>query len=454
MRRLWILLLFFSSLAGWAQNYDKGIIIDTVFCSANHAQSYALYLPSNYQPDKQWPIIYIFEPAARGALPLNIFQNAAEELGYIVVSSNNSKNGDWSVVFEAARAMKKDTEFRFNIDKKRVYTAGFSGGSRAAMVMAKSVYKATGIIANAGAYPSKIQYLIKRKDSISYAAIVGNRDMNYLEHKELARYLTDEKVDNLLLISNDPHQWASSKDIYLALKWMELKTNRNLSLIKEKEILNGIKIWGDSTLNQPEFIYTLPFLQNMSDESSISFLKNPDELVKTKLVQKQLKMQQRVEAKEDQQTKNYREAFSTLYRTQFDPSLDSIHTKGWWKGEIDNVKKKEGSEKKYVALSATRMSNFLWASFAELSFSYKSKGDYDLALELNGLWRYAQPESAWVWFSQAKLYMKMGDKSAAIKALYRAKEYGLVKKESILNQPEFKELQEVEDFKIFISQLE
>lgn len=442
------------SQTGWAQSYEKGSIIDSIFCSADPTQSYALYLPTYYQANRSWPIIYIFEPAARGALPLKIFQKSAEELGYILVSSNNSKNGDWHVVFEAARAMKKDTKEKFNIDANRIYTAGFSGGSRAAMVMAKSVYMARGIIANAGAYPSKKQYLIKRKDSIMYAAIVGNRDMNYLEHKQFARSLTDQQIDNLLIISNSPHQWASSKEVYLALQWMELKTNNDLPLNERKKMLNDINVWGDSTLNQSEFIFSLRSLQQLGTEYSIPFSKNVHELLRSKPVQKQLKLQQKIEAKEGELLKTYTEAFTSLYQTQLNPLLDSIHTNEWWRDEIDKLKKKEESEKKYVALSALRISNYIWASFAEISFSYENKMNYAFALELNKLWQYAQPESAWAMYSAAKLYVKYGDRNEAIKALYRAKELGMSKKASLINEPVFQQLQQLEEFQILLSLLE
>lgn len=437
-----------------AQQFGKERIIDTVFCDKDLSQSYALYLPSNYTPDKHWPIIYIFEPAARGTLPLKIFKKAAEDLGYILVSSNNSKNGEWSIVFKAARAMKKDTEAKFSIDPNRIYTAGFSGGSRAAMAMGKSVFSARGIIANAGAYPSKNQYLIKKKDSIAYAAIVGNRDMNYLEHKQLARSFTNLQIDNLLIISNSTHQWASSGEVNLALQWMELKTNNTLQSNRKKKILDNITIWGDSALNQPEFIYSLSLLQQLGNEYNISFSKSLHELLDIKPVQKQLKTQRKLEEKEDQQLKYYMNAFTSLYQTQLNSTLDSVHTKKWWRSEIDKLHKKERSEKEFVVLSALRMSNYIWASFAEISFNYENKGNYDFALELNELWQYVEPQSAWAIYSQAKIYVKLGDKMVAVKALYRAQELGMTKKASLINEPVFQQLKDLEEYQALLTLLE
>jgi len=70
----------------------QGQVVAKVPCRADPAQSYALYLPSNYGPEKPWPILYAFDPGARGNVPVEEFKGAAEEYGYIVVGSNNSRN--------------------------------------------------------------------------------------------------------------------------------------------------------------------------------------------------------------------------------------------------------------------------------------------------------------------------------------------------------------------------
>ncbi|MCX6953802.1 MAG: hypothetical protein NTV51_16760, partial [Verrucomicrobia bacterium] len=43
-----------------------GRILGTVSCARDPAQTYALYVPSNYTPDKKWPVIFCFDPGARG----------------------------------------------------------------------------------------------------------------------------------------------------------------------------------------------------------------------------------------------------------------------------------------------------------------------------------------------------------------------------------------------------
>ena len=71
-------------------------------------------------------------------------QAAAEQYGYIVAASNNSRNGPYDVSTAAAQAMSTDVGRRFSIDPQRVYLAGMSGGARVATGIALGKNKSPG----------------------------------------------------------------------------------------------------------------------------------------------------------------------------------------------------------------------------------------------------------------------------------------------------------------------
>ena len=50
-----------------------------------------------YEPEKPSPAIFIFEPMARGKIGIQPFISAAEQYGYILICSNNSKNGPYDL---------------------------------------------------------------------------------------------------------------------------------------------------------------------------------------------------------------------------------------------------------------------------------------------------------------------------------------------------------------------
>ena len=85
--------LVLCARAAAAQAPERGVPLERVVCADDPSQTYALYLPSAYSPERQWSVIFAFHPAARGPLMVEKFRAAAEQYGYIVAASNNSRNG-------------------------------------------------------------------------------------------------------------------------------------------------------------------------------------------------------------------------------------------------------------------------------------------------------------------------------------------------------------------------
>src|SRR5205085_6153782 len=101
-----------------------GQVIEQVVCQSDAKQSYALYLPTRYTAERNWPIIYGFDPGGRGLRPVELFKEVAERYGYIVVGSNNSRNGPNVPLGEIIKTFWTDTHERFALDEKRVYATG------------------------------------------------------------------------------------------------------------------------------------------------------------------------------------------------------------------------------------------------------------------------------------------------------------------------------------------
>ena len=115
------------------------------------------------------------------------FQAAAEQYGYIVAASNNSRNGPYAVSQAAAQAMSTDTSQRFNIDPQRVYLAGMSGGARVATGIALGKNNIAGVIASSAGYPDS-----QPRASVPFAifSTAGNEDFHYMEMRLLDRKLS------------------------------------------------------------------------------------------------------------------------------------------------------------------------------------------------------------------------------------------------------------------------
>ncbi len=203
----------------------RGAVVKSVTCMNHPDQSYALYLPSQYSPDRRWPIIYAFDPAARGSVPVELYKDAAEKYGYIVVGSNNAKNGPSAPEMEAAQALWEDTHRRFAINKDRVYVTGLSGGARFATSFALYCYTCgiAGVIAHGAGYPGN-ESVHPANDHFLYYAAVGDEDFNLPELLALRKKKEEQHAAFKLEIYPGPHQWAPKEVVQDALEWLELKT--------------------------------------------------------------------------------------------------------------------------------------------------------------------------------------------------------------------------------------
>lgn len=222
----------------YAEDLVPGEIINDVKCAADPSQSYALYLPSNYSKDRSWPLILAFSPMARGRGPLERLREAAEKYGYILAGSNNSRNGDSQSSTAAIRSMPTDVTARFSVDRKRVYTAGLSGGARVAMQVAlSSSGKIAGVIACSAGFPDA-----QFRKSVPFVifATAGTEDFNNLEMRRLDRTLA---TPHRLMIFEGGHDWLPASLGNDGIEWLEVQAMKS-GLRPRDEALLG-KIFAD-----------------------------------------------------------------------------------------------------------------------------------------------------------------------------------------------------------------
>jgi len=228
------LLLALLAMAARAEELPRGRLIEDVKCAADPSQSYALYLPSNYSPERAWSLILAFDPRARGSAPVERFQAAAETYGYIVAGSNNSRNGSWETSMAAVRALSADLNARFRIDERRMYTAGLSGGARVALQAALGAKEIAGVIASSAGWPDATP---RKSAPFAVFGTAGTEDFNYLEMRLLDRTLT---TPHRVAIFEGGHTWLSSDLAVEALEWMEIQAMKSGRRPRDEALIEKI----------------------------------------------------------------------------------------------------------------------------------------------------------------------------------------------------------------------
>jgi len=235
VRRGAVLLLSASAaLAAFAQEIPPGQIVDGVKCVADPAETYAVYVPAHYSADKKWNLILAFDPRGRGRAPLEQYQAAAQKYGYIVVGSNNSRNGPPQVSLAAAKAMRADVLKRFSINPKRMYTAGLSGGARIAMKVAIDSDDIAGVVASSAGFPPG-----GRANELRFVVFgtAGTEDFNYLEMRQLDHELSSP---HRLAVFQGGHTWLPSELAVQAVEWLEVQAMKSGRSPRDGALLDRI----------------------------------------------------------------------------------------------------------------------------------------------------------------------------------------------------------------------
>ncbi len=234
------LFLFLSSLflaaAGSAQEkLEAGKITEHVTCIRNSEQSYAAFLPSTYSEARSWPVVFAFDPGARGKIPVELMKDAAERYGYIVLGSNNSRNGTWKIESEASDAMLQDAQQRFNVDLKRIYFAGFSGGARVASQLAHFCKCAAGVLLSGAGFS---QHSSPQKETaFPVFSAVGVLDFNYPELITLQDKLEQAGYPNWLRVFDGQHEWAPAPVMNEAFAWFRVQSMREAREPRDEQFI-------------------------------------------------------------------------------------------------------------------------------------------------------------------------------------------------------------------------
>ena len=222
-----------------AEELPRGRVVESVATQKDPSQTYALYLPSNYTPTRRWPILYCFDPLARGRVPVKLFSDAAERFGWVVAGSNNSRNGPFKVALEAAGAVLEDTQTRLSVDAGRIYTAGFSGGARQSILIDQLCrHCLAGVVAVGAGYPPNL----KPAAPVTFAlfGVAGVDDYNFPEMKALDATLARLGATHRFESFEGGHAWLTPELAAAAVEWMELQALKSGRRQKDEAFAAGV----------------------------------------------------------------------------------------------------------------------------------------------------------------------------------------------------------------------
>jgi dienelactone hydrolase len=380
--------------------------------------NYSYLLPLGYDGKAELPVIFFFDPHGDGNLPLNNYSELANKYGYIFIGINNVRNGQQiSYVNRVFTSILQEIKSRFNIDENRIFTAGFSGGAKLAIIFAQQIPDIVGV----AACGATLSMTSNTKPNYYYAGLVGNRDFNFLEVQQTLVIYENLGFDFTSAIFDGGHQWAPSNSFEMALIGFDIYSIKTKTTPKDKKLLAAV--WDKmndsiSVFNQREDIIN----ENIYINQTVRWfygLKNTKELEKrsyaiihSKPFFDLIKKHQKLIKKEVK----LRTEFIKSYKTR---DID------WWTTEVEHINKSINNKDKDIVEVSSRLKNYLsMVSFMLVKTDLNAKKCDKEVLKKLEIYKLVDPENSDVYLMYSYYYMLLQDEDNMIKSFKKAEDIG------------------------------
>lgn len=442
--------LVFFLTAGWShaqdETYKAGEIIERINCSNAEEFSYSLYLPKTYDSSKPHPLMLIFEPASRAMIPIEKMQLAADTYGYVLACSWNTANfAGFRENLKAAREMWKDVVNRFNIDPKRTYTSGFSGGSRLASEIGFMTGTTAGHIACGASFRDSSHS--KKNLPFAVALVIGNTDMNYMEMSDVDRKLGFTNTSFRFFEFEAGHEWPPPELLLKVFSWFEVEAMRTQIMPIDKAFLkkqwDGEIAQGNALLAAKRWVDAQRHYQRLSKYYdgliNADFTKDRANQLRKKseykaALQRKTRLENAEKMRQRRYVKDLQEQGSTLPEDLAEfPKLIRpwIQEKQRQDGHIKRTQNQD------ERLMAERLNDFLWRMCSERAYRLFTKGSYREALFLYMLISVYVPEYPFSFIQTAKCYAQLDAFNEALIFLERGLKLGVPNPQKLAEDPNF-----------------
>ena len=412
---------------------EAGKVIAKVFCKADPAQSYAVYIPLTGNK-RELPVIYFFDPHGDGSFPLIKYKALADRYDFILIGSNNSKNGnDWPTTEMIWNTLSGDSQKRLKVNSRRIYAGGFSGGAKVAGYVGLTHHEVKGIIANGAGLPDATG---AGNFSFSFTAIAGEGDMNMTDLVAMNTGLDKTQTRHRIIFFDGNHEWAPENAMDIAFAGLQLDAMYGKLIAADGAFIsnyidksrNKILVYLKSAnyvKAETECKLSISLFEGLTND--VNWFIEKDAVIKNNpLYQKQWQAQQNLLVAEENMKAVYVQQFQQGDRKYWDKTINDLLAKA-------TVHSAEGGMYQrllaYLSLAFYSISNQL----------IKSRQDKDAEYFVD-LYKMADASNSEAWYLSAILDARNNNAQTTGADLTEAVSCGFSDKERMMQQPEFQNL--------------
>jgi hypothetical protein len=404
------------------------------------ARAFEYFVPTATTPSAGWPVIFAFDPHARGSLVINKYKKLAEEFGFVLVASNRSRNGQTlSEGLDIYQQMLREVQPLARIDMQHIVAMGFSGGARVAVSIGLEQQDVVAVVGAGAGFPELQQ---KPDAAFYYVGMAGYEDFNLNELINNDRFLTRNGFRNQLIIFEGDHNWPPidvMREAFYAISLMEIREGDVAFIEKATEFYQN-KI--DSQLGNSQYFDAAETAQRaiavFDGIGNVANFKKQLSTIRTNAAyKKQLGLMVRSLEKEIGMQNNFLKAFTEKERD-------------WWNQEIRNLK--QTSDDVYTRRLHNRMLGFnglLSYMFARQAIEENDLAQAEKTIEIYRSIEPLNPEHAYL---EAIVKMKQNQPQLAIEYLQQARILGFSDLERLSAETAFEPLHHRADYRDLLRQ--
>ena len=432
-----------------------GRLVEGIRCESDPSQSYTLYLPSAYTPARRSPALLVLDPRGRSVLAAELFREAAETHGWILVSSNDTRSdGPMETNTRALQALWPEVHLRYASDPRRIYAAGFSGGGMLAYELGRRTEGLAGVIASGARWEG--QHFRQRIEFPSFGA-AGDTDFNYSPMQAVHARLREWGTPEWLVTFEGRHQWMPVELAGEAIAWMELLAMKRglrpvdpafvaARLAEDLARARAREAAGRRLAALQRFENAALTLEGLADVGEAR--REAARLASLAATKAERREQQRWDRYEESTLHSLDEAYRKLVAS--DPPLHAASFRA--EVRIDELSRRAAAPG-YAGVVGRRLLETLATQTGfYITREFLARKDHARALAALAVATEAAPERPAYWYNLACVQARLGGRRQALDALERAVAQGYADRAGMASDKDLASLREEERFRALLRQ--
>ena len=447
------LLALAAPALGQDPRVERGRLVEGLECQGDPTQTYTLFLPTASPPERPSPALIVLDPRGRSVHAAELFREAAEEYGWILLSSNDSRSDTSSDPnIRALRALWPEAQGRYAADPQPTYLAGFSGTAKFAWFIARQAEGVAGVITSGAGWEP--QHFEERFSVPSFGA-AGDTDFNYTPMREVHARLQEWGSPQRLEIFEGTHSWMPAALAREAIEWMEIRAMKEglrpkdealVARLLKEDLARAAELEAAGRVLEARRRYTVaadtfenlaPVTTARREAARLEALPATRDLVEE---------ERRWDEYEQSMWRLHQAAYAEL-RAAEPPFRTALFTMRFRIGELQEHARADGYEgvvgRRLLQTLATNAGYYL-------SQELRRQGEHARAAVALSVATEARPETPYLWYNLACARAQAGSRGQALDALEKAVALGFTRRELIATDEDLESLRDEARFQALV----